>query len=63
MALVLAGQLAEALGPLGKYAFLLGFWGAVFTSLLGVWQGVPYMFADYLRVGRAGPDRPAGPPI
>jgi Mn2+/Fe2+ NRAMP family transporter len=52
VALVLADQLAGALGPVGKYAFLLGFWGAVFTSLLGVWQGVPYMFADFLRLRR-----------
>ena len=50
VALVLADQLAGAIGPPGKYLFLLGFWGAVFTSLLGVWQGVPYMFADYLRL-------------
>jgi Mn2+/Fe2+ NRAMP family transporter len=56
VALILADQLAGALGPLGKYAFLLGFWGAVFTSLLGVWQGVPYMFADYLRLRRRDPE-------
>jgi Mn2+/Fe2+ NRAMP family transporter len=28
--------------------FLIGVWGAVFTSTLGVWNGVPYLFADYL---------------
>ena len=56
VALVLADQLAGALGPPGKYLFLLGFWGAVFTSLLGVWQGVPYMFADFLRLQRRGPE-------
>jgi Mn2+/Fe2+ NRAMP family transporter len=28
--------------------FLVGVWGAVFTSTLGVWNGVPYLFADYL---------------
>jgi Mn2+/Fe2+ NRAMP family transporter len=28
--------------------FLIGVWGAVFTSTLGVWNGVPYIFADYL---------------
>jgi len=50
VALVLADQLGGALGPLGRFAFLLGFWGAVFTSLIGVWQGVPYMFADFLRL-------------
>jgi Mn2+/Fe2+ NRAMP family transporter len=54
VALTLAEQLAGALGPVGKYAFLLGFWGAVFTSLLGVWQGVPYMFADFLELRRRG---------
>jgi Mn2+/Fe2+ NRAMP family transporter len=54
VALTLASQLSLALGPAGKYIFLLGFWGAVFTSLLGVWQGVPYLFADFLRLRRAG---------
>jgi len=61
VALVLADQLAGALGPVGKYAFLLGFWGAVFTSLLGVWQGVPYMFADLLRLRRRGSGSGAQP--
>jgi Mn2+/Fe2+ NRAMP family transporter len=53
VALTLAAQLVPVLGPPGKYVFLLGFWGAVFTSLLGVWQGVPYLFADFLRLRRA----------
>lgn len=52
VALLLADQLAGVLGPAGKWIFLLGFWGAVFSSLLGVWQGVPYLFADFLRVRR-----------
>ncbi len=42
----IAGQLDANLGPLAKWAFLLGAWGAVFSSLLGVWQSVPYLFAD-----------------
>jgi len=55
VALVLAEHLAKTFGLFGKWLFLLGFWGAVFTSLLGVWQGVPYLFADflYLRRGRS----------
>jgi Mn2+/Fe2+ NRAMP family transporter len=61
VALILADQLAMVLGPAGKYVFLLGFWGAVFTSLLGVWQGVPYMFADFLRLRRRGSDGSSGP--
>ncbi|HEY4613085.1 MAG TPA: Nramp family divalent metal transporter [Bacteroidota bacterium] len=46
MALEVAGRIGETLGPTGKWMFLLGFWGAVFTSLFGVWQSVPYFFAD-----------------
>lgn len=56
LAHVLAQALGEAVGPAGRAAFLAGFWGAVFSSLLGVWQGVPYLFADFLAV-RAG-ERP-----
>lgn len=33
-------------GAVGKYVFLVGFWGAVFSSLVGVFQGVPYLFED-----------------
>ena len=42
----LADQLATAIHPAAKWAFLAGAWGAVFSSLLGVWQSVPYLFAD-----------------
>jgi Mn2+/Fe2+ NRAMP family transporter len=59
VALDLADQLGAVLGPVGRTIFLLGFWGAVFTSLLGVWQGVPYMFADFLRL-RRGDDGKTG---
>ena len=50
VALELAGQLEHVLGPVGWWIFLLGFWGAVFSSLLGVWQSVPYLFADFMRI-------------
>jgi Mn2+/Fe2+ NRAMP family transporter len=47
---------AERFGPAAARAvaavFLLGVWGAVFTSTLGVWNGVPYLFADYLNALR-----------
>jgi Mn2+/Fe2+ NRAMP family transporter len=43
----LADQLAHAMGPGFKWLFLIGAWGAVFSSLLGVWQSVPYLFADF----------------
>lgn len=44
----LADRMEAALGPAGRWALYLGFWGAVASSLLGVWQGVPYMFADFV---------------
>jgi Mn2+/Fe2+ NRAMP family transporter len=48
MVLGLADRLAEVVGPTGKWLFLVGFWSAVFSSMLGVWQGVPYLFADFI---------------
>ncbi len=54
LATQMADRLAEAAGPTGKWIFLVGFWGAVFSSLLGVWQSIPYMFADYMRLWKGG---------
>jgi Mn2+/Fe2+ NRAMP family transporter len=42
----MAAMLETTLGPAGWWAYSIGFWGATLSSLLGVWQGVPYMFAD-----------------
>lgn len=49
MVIGLADRLGE-LFPASRTIFLWGFWGAVFTSMLGVWQGVPYLFADLMRL-------------
>ena len=38
----------DSFGVTGKYIFLLGFWSGVFSSLLGVWQSVPYIFSDLM---------------
>jgi hypothetical protein len=43
-----AGRFGSASGVTIATIFLIGVWGAVFTSTLGVWNGVPYLFADYL---------------
>lgn len=48
MVVGLAEQLGAATGAAGKWVFLVGFWGAVFSSMLGVWQGVPYLFDDVI---------------
>ncbi len=42
----MAAALGNVLGPFGRVAFSVGFWAAVFASLLGVWQSVPYLYAD-----------------
>lgn len=46
----LADQLQAQLGTGGRWIFLIGAWAAVFSSLLGVWQAVPYLFADFCRM-------------
>lgn len=54
VAVLLADQLSDALGSLGhvgRWTFLIGFWGAVFSSLLGVWQSAPYLFTDFHLLG------------
>ncbi len=48
-------ELAEQLDNLfagGRWVFLIGAFGAIFSSLLGVWQSVPYLFADFLSLSR-----------
>lgn len=44
----MASMLRGNLGMVGQWIFLVGFWGATFSSLLGVLQGVPYLFADLI---------------
>jgi Mn2+/Fe2+ NRAMP family transporter len=63
--LVLAEMLEGTLGHWGSWTFLLGFWAAVATSILGVWQGVPYIFGDFigsLRGLRSGAGLPPADP-
>jgi len=46
----LSQQLGDQLGPMGRWLFLIGAFGAIFSSLLGVWQAVPYLFSDVWRL-------------
>jgi Mn2+/Fe2+ NRAMP family transporter len=48
----LAERLETELGVVGRWLFLFGAFGAVFSSLLGVWQSVPYLFAECWRLLR-----------
>jgi Mn2+/Fe2+ NRAMP family transporter len=47
---MMAAMLGEKLGPFGVHAFSLGFWAAVFSAVLGVWQSIPYLFADFYAI-------------
>lgn len=49
----LAGALQGELGTPASRVFLLGAWAAIFSSLLGVWQAVPLLFADWWRAARS----------
>jgi len=42
----LADRLEASVGTTVRWLFLVGAWGAVMSSLLGVWQSIPYLFAD-----------------
>jgi Mn2+/Fe2+ NRAMP family transporter len=59
----LADTLAGPLGTAGRWVFLVGAFGAFFSSLLGVWQAVPYIFADYWRVVRRDPGMSGDSPL
>lgn len=48
MALAVADRLVPVTGETGKWIFLFGFWGAVFSSMIGVWHGVPFLFANFV---------------
>lgn len=47
--ITLGEMLGAEFGEWVRWLFLLGFWSASFTSVLGVWNGVPYLFADFVR--------------
>lgn len=50
LVVALADHLEEPLGPFARWMFLAGAFGAVFSSLLGVWQSAPYVFADFCAI-------------
>ncbi|GAA1145512.1 Nramp family divalent metal transporter [Ornithinicoccus hortensis] len=43
----LADVLKDRYGDVIGTAFLVGFWAAAFSSIIGVWNGVSLMFADF----------------
>ena len=53
--MMLADRIGQEIGPIGKAVFLLGFWGAAFSSVMGVYHGVPFLFDDMLHLWRRAP--------
>lgn len=48
----LSNLYSDEFGSFARWLFLIGAWSAAFSSLLGVWNGVPYLFADFVRMVR-----------
>jgi len=55
----LADTLQSQLGGIARWVFLIGAWSAIVSSLLGVWQAVPMIFADAIRGARGHPSQDA----
>jgi hypothetical protein len=55
LCLELADRIGQETGAIGRGIFLLGFWGAAFSAVLGVWHGVPFLFDDWIHLWRGEP--------
>jgi Mn2+/Fe2+ NRAMP family transporter len=55
LCLLLADRIAVETGAIGRTVFLIGFWGAAFSAVLGVWHGVPFLFDDFVHLWRRRP--------
>ena len=45
--LTVGGELGDQFGEVMRWSFLIGFWATSFTSIIGVWNGVSLLFADF----------------
>ncbi|GAA1768958.1 MULTISPECIES: Nramp family divalent metal transporter [Streptomonospora] len=54
----LADVLEERFGRIVSVVFLIGFFSAAYTSIIGVWHGVSLMFADFVGNIRGKANRP-----
>jgi Mn2+/Fe2+ NRAMP family transporter len=55
LCLLLADRIGQEIGPIGRAVFLAGFWGAAFSSVMGVYHGVPFLFDDMFHLWRRKP--------
>jgi Mn2+/Fe2+ NRAMP family transporter len=52
----LADPIQERFGVVARWLFLIGFWAAATSSIVGAWNGSAYLFADSVRTSRDVPD-------
>jgi Mn2+/Fe2+ NRAMP family transporter len=52
-----ASRLTETIGPAAGWVYLAGAWCAVWACMLGVWQFIPLLFADFVSFGRGAAHR------
>ncbi|CDQ41960.1 Nramp family divalent metal transporter [Virgibacillus salexigens] len=57
----LSSMFSNEFGEVARWMFLIGAWSAAFSSLLGVWNGVPYLFADFVRMLRGKAEKTVKP--
>jgi Mn2+/Fe2+ NRAMP family transporter len=57
--IALADPIEEQFGTLASWLFLIGFWAAAASSILGAWNGAAYLFADFVRTLLNVPDERA----
>jgi Mn2+/Fe2+ NRAMP family transporter len=55
----LADPFGERFGSAARWLFLVGFFATTFSSVVGAWNGLSFLFADWVRVARGIPDEQA----
>jgi hypothetical protein len=50
LCILLADRIGQETGAIGRVSFLVGFWGAAYSSVVGVFDGVPFLFDDWIHV-------------
>ena len=52
----LSDPISERFGPIASWLFLIGFWAAATSSIIGAWNGGAYIFGDLVRTLRRVPE-------
>src|SRR3712207_9540710 len=52
----LADPIQERFGIIARWLFLIGFWAAATSSIVGAWNGSGYLLADLVSTSRDVPD-------